>query len=137
VTMDRSRYPKNWNKISRQIREAAGQRCEQCGAPNYAAVARNEDGTPHVLSATEIEILNTAGDEDCITRIVLTVAHIGAPKPDGSPGDKHDKMDCRRENLRALCQRCHLALDLDDHIRHAAATRRRKRILLGQIEIFL
>ena len=39
---------------------------------------------------------------------VLTVAHLGVPKPDGTPGDKHDKTDVRDENLAALCPRCHI-----------------------------
>lgn len=38
-------------------------------------------------------------------------------------GDKHDKMDVREENLKGMCQRCHLLFDLDDHIAHARTTR--------------
>lgn len=56
-------------------------------------------------------------------RVVLTVAHVGE--------HKHDKM--RTDALVALCQRCHLNEDLDDHIRHAAETRRRKRVEAGQL----
>ncbi|CAG0933582.1 hypothetical protein TFLX_03112 [Thermoflexales bacterium] len=68
-----------------------------------------------------------------LIRIVLTVAHLGVDKPDGMPCDKHDKMDVRDENLAALCQKCHLNFDRDDHIRHAAETRRRKMIERGQM----
>ena len=60
-------------------------------------------------------------------KVVLTVAHLGAAHPDGCPGDKHDKMDVRPENLSALCQGCHLMYDLPDHIAHAHETRLRKR----------
>lgn len=59
--------------------------------------------------------------------IVLTVAHLGVPYPDGRPGNKHDKSDCRSENLAALCQRCHLNFDRPDHLARARATRERKR----------
>lgn len=46
------------------------------------------------------------------TKIVLTIAHLN-----------HDITDNRPENLRALCQKCHLTLDKDQHL----ATRRRNR----------
>lgn len=70
-----------------------------------------------------------------IVRIVLTVAHLGTPHPDGTPGDKHDKHDVRPENLAALCQKCHLDYDREDHVAAAYATRRRKRIEGGQPEL--
>ena len=104
MPMDRSRYPKDWEAISRRVRfERAGGKCEQCGAVN---------GEPHPLTGS---------------RVVLTVHHIGAPHPDGTPGDPHDKMDVRDENLIALCQRCHLLADLPIHMANAKATRQRKR----------
>ena len=59
--------------------------------------------------------------------VILTTAHLGAPYPDGRPGNKHDKFDCRDENLKMLCQACHLKYDLPDHLRHAAETRSWKR----------
>lgn len=67
---------------------------------------------------------------------MLTVAHLGTVKPDGTPGDKHDKMDCRDENLAALCQRCHLRYDLDEHKANAAITRRNKKLAAGQLAMF-
>ena len=99
-----SRYPANWKEISRQIRQdRAGNRCEWCQAVN---------GEPHPITGS---------------KVVLTVAHLGVPYPDGRPGDKHDKSDCRPENLAALCARCHLNFDRPDHLARAAATRERKR----------
>jgi ribosomal protein L34E len=41
----------------------------------------------------------------------LSVHHIGAPYIDGTPGNKTDKHDIRRENLAALCYTCHCELD--------------------------
>lgn len=41
--------------------------------------------------------------------------------------------DCRDENLAALCQRCHLNFDRDEHKARAAETRRRKRETAGQL----
>ena len=96
----RSRYPQNWQEISREIRfsRAHGQ-CEWCGA-----VA----GEAHPVTGSYV---------------VLSVAHLGMPRADGTPGDNHDKADCRPENLAALCQRCHLNFDRDDHMRRARQTR--------------
>jgi len=112
MPFDRAKYPANWPDISRRIRERAGQRCEWCGARN---------GQPHPITGS---------------RVVLTVAHLGTPHyPDGSLGSKQDKLDCRDENLAALCQLHHFSLDRDDHILHAAETRRLKKIAAGQLEL--
>ncbi len=49
--------------------------------------------------------------EPCAT---LSVHHIGAPRATGrgwKHGDPSDKHDVRRENLAALCWRCHRAAD--------------------------
>lgn len=67
----------------------------------------------------------------------MSVHHLGVRKPDGSPGDMHDKMDCRTENLLALCAACHLKRDLPGHILNAARTRRAKRVAAGQMELQL
>lgn len=57
------------------------------------------------------------------------MAHLGTSFPDGRPGDKADKRDVRDENLAALCQRCHLAYDRQDHIAAARAGRDQRRLL--------
>jgi len=100
----RSAYPPDWKEISRRIRfERAQGKCEWCGAVNYQ---------PHPITGS---------------KVVLTVAHLGVPYPDGRPGSKHNKADNREENLAALCQRCHLNYDREDHLRRAAITRDIKR----------
>lgn len=111
MPFQKERYPDNWKQISITIRQRAGGRCEWCGA---------ENGMPHPVTGS---------------RVVLTVAHLGTPRPDGTPGNKHDKLDVRPENLAALCQRCHLNYDRDEHKANAAATRRRRKIEAGQIEL--
>jgi len=55
-------------------------------------------------------------------KVALTVAHLN-----------HDTTDNRPENLKAMCQRCHLRYDAKHHARSAAETRRRRRIDAGQI----
>ena len=101
---DRSKYPPDWEAISRRIRERDGDRCRTCGVANGALVER-------------------PGGK--VTRVVLTVAHVLNPDP----------QDCRDENLSALCQRCHLALDALQHLANAAATRRRRRARAGQLAL--
>lgn len=99
-------YPSSWRKVSLTIRRIAGWRCEWCGIENGAPLPSGRPGC-----------------------VVLTVAHLGTPRATGDgwdSGDKHDKHDIRRENLRALCQRCHLLYDLDDHIQHRRENRIRE-----------
>lgn len=50
------------------------------------------------------------------SKVVLTVAHFNQ-----TPGDN------RLDNLVALCQRCHLALDRDQHKENARRTRQAKK----------
>lgn len=153
MAMDKSRYPINWNQISLERRERAGYRCEWCGVPNGVWVCRRR-GTPDYLIETidddviyrrangdpiRLSELPEGYDYDNPTKIVLSVAHLGVAYPDGRPGNKHDKMDVRDENLAALCQRCHLLYDIDEHVENAKKTRRRKkreaRIAAGQREL--
>lgn len=106
MPMNRKLYPRNWRKVSSRIRfgRARG-RCEWCGATH---------GEPH---------------PDTGSVVVLTVAHLGTPYPDGTPCSKADKRDVRAENLAALCQACHLAFDRADNIKAARAGRDQRRLL--------
>lgn len=103
--MDLSRYPSDWFEISNYIRFVrAGGMCEctgECGKHEGRCNARH--GETHPVTGT---------------RVVLTTAHLGT-----DTGDKHNKMDVRPENLKAMCQRCHLIFDLDEHIANARTTR--------------
>jgi hypothetical protein len=56
--------------------------------------------------------------------VVLTVAHLN-----------HEPEDCRDENLRAMCQGCHLHYDREHHARTRAETIRRAREQAGQLEL--
>ena len=50
---------------------------------------------------------------------MLTVAHLN-----------HDTTDNRDENLKAMCQRCHLRMDNELHVRNARATRMARKAAL-------
>jgi 5-methylcytosine-specific restriction endonuclease McrA len=129
---DYSRYPKNWKLIRAAILDRAGNRCEKCGAPNLEHIGRSldaymlEDGS--VFDAETGEPRGVAkGSEFPVrrfVRVVLTVAHLD-----------HTPSNCDPENLRAWCQRCHLAYDLAEHKRHAAETRRKHLENAGQLTL--
>lgn len=137
--MQRELYPPDWEAISLRIRARAGFRCEWCGVENGAIGSRDKKGTWH--DENSIHNMNSDagyilfGEFPKMTKIVLSVHHLGVDKPDGTPGSTHDKMDCRDENLAALCQKCHLAADMDTHVANAAATRRRRKVEAGQMEL--
>lgn len=120
MPVDMSRYPDDWQEISERIRfDRADSRCEcagECGHDHdgRCTAVHNE---PHPVTGSNV---------------ILTTAHLGTPHPDGTPGDKHDKMDVRPENLKAMCQRCHLSYDIEEHKYNAAMTRLQKRIETGQ-----
>lgn len=83
----KDKYPRNWRAISWVIRALrAGWRCE--GSPRYPG-CRAAHGKPHPIT----------GNAVC-----LTVAHLN-----------HNPADCRPDNLRAMCNRCHLVYDAPHH----------------------
>ncbi len=50
------------------------------------------------------------------TKVVLTIAHF----------NDHNPQNCADENLKALCQACHLRHDHKHHMENARRTRERK-----------
>ena len=58
-------------------------------------------------------------------RIVLTVAHLCQCEP----------LCAIAEHVKAMCQRCHLRIDVELHVKHAASTRMRKKEKAGQSRI--
>jgi hypothetical protein len=88
----RHRYPPDWKENSERIRfQRAGGRCECTGECRLHKGRRcvERHGEPAVYARG---------------KIVLTVAHLN-----------HQPEDCREENLKAMCQRCHLRYDVQHH----------------------
>lgn len=83
---NRSRYPANWRDVRAAILERANNACE--GSPLYPD-CRAKNHQPHPVTGS---------------RVVLTVAHLD-----------HQPENCDPANLKAWCQRCHLAYDHDHH----------------------
>jgi hypothetical protein len=96
---NRDRYPDNWPDISASIRQRSGGQCEcrgECGR-GHRGRCRAWNGNRHPVTGS---------------KVVLTVAHLD-----------HTPENCDPENLRAMCQACHLSYDAIHH----AATRARTR----------
>ncbi len=131
MPVDMSRYPKDWKDISIRIRKRSRGRCEctgECGSNHRVN---------HRFKAIRCPARNKKPHPVTGSIVILTVAHLGTDQADGKKGDKHNKQDCRDENLKAMCQRCHLNFDRDEHVQNAKATRRRKMIDAGQKEFIL
>ena len=136
------RYPADWEQIRDLVLRRARHHCEECGVKNYALGGRLR-GRGEWLPAlplgekrlrlewpkpgtwaycgipVEIDGKKRYIGEQCrIIRIVLTIAHLD-----------HTPENCSLDNLRALCQRCHLRYDQHHHQQTAYATRRAGRAL--------
>lgn len=106
-----ARYPKDWKRIRAAILERAGHKCEQCGNPNHwLKNKRTGEITDNGMQAEAWQF----ADGDKVTLIVLTIAHLD-----------HVPEHAEFSNLRAWCQRCHLAYDHEHHQRNARQTRRK------------
>lgn len=98
--MPEGTYPDNWKEISLEIRDRADGQCECTGE---CALHRGNR-----CLELDHSIAQFAQGE-----VILTVAHMN-----------HCKSDCRPENLKAMCNTCHLRYDLNLHARNAFENRR-------------
>lgn len=112
MPVDWTRYPDDWNDIAHAVKNAADWMCQDCGMQ-----------------------CRRPGEQFDTHKRTMSVHHLGAARDDGTPGDMHDKQDCRPVNLLALCSKCHLARDLPGHMQNAARTRRQRKIEAGQMEL--
>lgn len=127
---NRHHYGPKWRALSKRIREErAGNKCEQCKAPNGEPIERGsgQQGESYRRLA-DGEVFDLQGNSLGCARsdeynsphepivVVLTVAHLN-----------HDPSDNREENLKALCQQCHLRHDKHQHAESARKTRRARK----------
>lgn len=123
---------KQWQYFRAWALERAEHQCQLCGVDNYAVVTYNENGKREIDSTEQYLDINgvpriyseARSYADMMNRdvpnmkfivIVLTIAHL-----DHNPENNHP------DNLRALCQKCHLNHDKELHKKNAAETRRKK-----------
>jgi hypothetical protein len=127
---NRARYPADWPEIRARILARAGNCCEWCRAPNRERIARGagDDAPFYMTSDANVWCAESGhcfgqrrmGDfkVDRMIEVVLTIAHLD-----------HTPEHCEDENLRALCQRCHLRHDAAHHAETARATRRARKAI--------
>lgn len=156
---NRARYPKDWPLVRARILERAGYQCEHpgCGARQYAVGTWElvaglwrwlpEQGNgpcdaagqglswPDLQSwsyaqarqfAADLDWAEILGESPKPIVIVLTVAHLD-----------HQPENCDDENLRAMCQRHHLAHDAEHHKANTQATRRARKAVGDLFEIHI
>ena len=105
--MNLSDYPKNWKEISAEIRLRSGGRCEctgECGLHNGRDLIDTYNGRCKEMNNTKAKYAKGS--------VILTTAHLC-----------HKTKCARRSHLKSLCQKCHLRLDIDLHIKHSKETR--------------
>lgn len=125
--MNPADYPKNWKAISAEIRERAKNadgipQCEctgECGLHRgrSKAFASGEPAAPKRCAELHGHPARWAKG-----KVILTTAHLC-----------HNTKCARRKHLKAMCNRCHLRIDVKLHARHR---RERKERETGQTRLF-
>lgn len=134
MPIDYSKYPKNWKtEIRPRILKRAENKCEFCKIDNYAVTYYDEHGKRQLDYSEELcdefkrkrtytssmkykKMMEKECPELRFAVVVLTIAHLD-----------HDISNSDDQNLRALCQKCHLGYDAKHHAMNAAVTRAKRR----------
>lgn len=120
-------YPLDWPQLSAIIRFGrANGRCETCGRPHGKIVRHLGDGRWYDDECAQwrcgqgraLPRLAPEADQAATTTVYLATAHL-----DHDPGNSSPR------NLKALCQRCHMLHDRDEHYRQRWLTLRRRKAL--------
>ncbi len=85
---NKNKYPKNWKEIRKEILKRADNKCE--GSPKYPD-CRAENYKSHPVTKS---------------RVILTIAHLD-----------HNPENCNKNNLKAMCQRCHNTYDIENRVK--------------------
>lgn len=107
---NRDRYPADWPEIRARVLIRAMFGCEcvgECGRGTHDGRCPNVDGRPAYGTGSVV---------------VLTIAHLDHTPEHNDP-----------ENLRAMCQGCHLHYDRQHHAETRARTLREARAAAGQL----
>ncbi|CAD5984941.1 HNH endonuclease [Planktothrix tepida] len=130
MPMDLNRYPKNWRAIALQVKEAADWTCQNCDRPCRHPGETWDELEKRVENNWEVYVEIDTKEFGVVevskfNRFTLTVSHLN-----------HNPMDCRPENLRALCSVCHLKYDARHHARSRSGNKLRRREAVGQLQLF-
>jgi hypothetical protein len=130
MPMDLSRYPKNWRAIATEIKNQADWHCEKCQRPcrrpgeTWEELEKRVENNWKIYEDFESDEFGLV-EIPKFNRFTLTVAHLN-----------HTPMDCRPENLRALCSVCHLRYDARYHASSRRKNQMNQRESLGQLNLF-
>lgn len=115
---DYKEYHPEWKtKIRPDILERDNNCCKFCGVKNHGIIHRfgklsNE--WAYWPEGMQSEAWTIDGLKS--TKVILTIAHLD-----------HNKENNNYNNLAALCQKCHLGIDLPHHMVNARNTRTKKK----------
>jgi hypothetical protein len=126
-------YPPHWAAIRRAVLDRAMLTCEclgecgsnhcrfddphgRCSAPQHGLIVRDPTFPARWWPHNAVPWVAARHLPLKEVRVVFTIAHL-------CQDSTCDKMD----DLKAMCQRCHLAYDAKQHARNAARTRRERR----------
>lgn len=112
-------HPKWKTKIRPDILERDGNCCKFCGVKNHSIIHRfgkRSNEWAYWPEGMEGEAWWVDGLKG--TKVILTIAHLD-----------HNKQNNDYDNLAALCQKCHLGIDLKHHMANARETRTKKKKL--------
>lgn len=120
MPIDYKQYPSNWKEIRQRILFRDNHCCKFCKVPNYAIIYRpqkNSDKWEYMPEGSEADMIVEFDPTIKFTKIILTIAHLDHDKENHTVND---------ERLAALCQRCHLLLDLPHHIHNRKVNKAKK-----------
>lgn len=120
MSFDAANYPENWGEIRTAVLERAKNehgvpQCEctgECGLHRFTPLHTGSEPAPPTIGVDgkpgahrrRCEELNGTPAKFAAGTIVLTTAHLC-----------HDPSCAKLDHLKAMCQRCHLRLDVDHH----------------------
>lgn len=117
MPINKANYPPNWDQLSLQVRTEAGFCCEWCQAPAGKVIRRYPAGGWELVETAQADPTCVVEQTESmtwarlrfykLTRIIVGVAHLD-----------RDSTNNNRENLAALCQRCHLNHDILQHVKN-------------------
>lgn len=153
LTFEQNKYcgsKQEWQYTRKKIHERSQNKCEFCGVDNYSVGKRNEKGvfipivskqsSAPVKYATYKEALF---DAKCWNEIVVSDAEEEGVKPPKKPPYfvivltvahlDHDATNNDLQNLKHLCQKCHLQHDATQHVKNARETLKQKKQLTNTL----
>jgi hypothetical protein len=135
MPIDYSKYPSNWkSEIRPRILERANNCCENCYIRDKEVYITQDDGLRRILNKYgdsnfyvcpdgNKRLIGKTGNWH-LKKVVLTIAHLD----NNIENNSHD-------NLKALCQKCHLAYDKEYHMKNARNTNNKKKGLVSFFDL--